>query len=99
MESRFSEPFTIPTFLFWLCYLTHTFVILLTYLEHIIPSLAQILHEAINDEKHCIYVAFEGRVPWNDDKHFDYIHPMEQVLPVTVSTRRKCKKSQEPGHL
>jgi hypothetical protein len=62
-------------------------------MERIIPSPTQILREPMNGEKYCIYVAFEGRVPRNEDEHSDYIHPTEQVLHVTVSTPHKCKKS------
>jgi hypothetical protein len=55
----------------------------------------QVLRESMNGEKYCIYVAFEEGVPRNDNENFYYIHPMEQVFHVTVSTPCKCKKSQD----
>jgi hypothetical protein len=49
----------------------------------------QVLLEPMNGEKYCIYVAFEGHVPRNEDKHSDYVRPTEQVLHVTASTPLK----------
>jgi hypothetical protein len=49
-----------------------------TKLERIIPSPTQVLCEPMNGVKYSIYVAFEGHVPRNKDKHSDYVCPMEQ---------------------
>jgi hypothetical protein len=64
-------------------------------LERIIPSPTQVLREPINGEKYSIYVAFEGRVPRNEDKHSNYICPMEQVFHVTAITTHKRKNCQD----
>jgi hypothetical protein len=46
-------------------------------LEPVTPNPTQILREAMNGEKYCIYVAFEGLVPRNEDEHSEYVCPME----------------------
>jgi hypothetical protein len=62
-------------------------------LERIIPSPAQVLR--MNGEKYCIYMAFEGRVPRNKDKHSDYVRLMEQVFHVTASSPSKHKRCED----
>jgi hypothetical protein len=64
-------------------------------MERIIPSPTQVLRELMNGEKYYIYVAFEGRVPRNEDKHSNYVCPTEQVFHVTASTLHKHKKCQD----
>jgi hypothetical protein len=66
-----------------------------TKLERIIPSPAQVLREPMNGEKYCIYVAFEGRVPRNEDEHSENVCPTEHVFHLTASTPHKHKKCQD----
>jgi hypothetical protein len=58
-----------------------------TKLSRIIPSPKQILREPKKNEKYCFYVAFEGRVPWNDNEQFMFHTTMEKPC--------KRKKSQD----
>jgi hypothetical protein len=51
--------------------------------------------EPMKNEMYFVYVAFEGKVPWNDDEQFNYICPMEQVFNTTTENPHKHKKSQE----
>jgi hypothetical protein len=58
-------------------------------------SPTQILSEPTKKDKYCIYVAFEGKVPWNDDEQFDCVCPMDQVFYTATEKACKCKKSQD----
>jgi hypothetical protein len=51
-----------------------------TKLSCIIPSPTQVLCEPTKNEMYCVDVAFEGKVPWNNDKQFVYLRPTEQVF-------------------
>jgi hypothetical protein len=64
-----------------------------TKLSCMIPSPRQVLREPTKNEMYCVYVAFEGKVLRTDDKHFDYVHPMEQKNYVNVKRARKFCKS------
>jgi hypothetical protein len=55
----------------------------------------QILREPTKNEMYCVYVVFEGKVPWNNNKQFDYVCPMKQVFDTMMENSRKRKKSQE----
>jgi hypothetical protein len=66
-----------------------------TKLSRIIPSPTHVLREPTKNEMYCIYVAFEGKVPRNDDEQFDYVCPTEQVFYTTREKRRKRKKRQD----
>jgi hypothetical protein len=54
------------------------------------------LRESCDGEKYCVYVAFGGHVPReDDDKPLDYIRPGEQVYVTNTEEYRKCKISQD----
>jgi hypothetical protein len=58
-----------------------------------IPSPMKTLCELMISEKYCIYVALERCVPRNDNKHYDFIRPMDQGFLVTTDTRHKRKRA------
>jgi hypothetical protein len=60
-----------------------------------IPCPTKDLREPSDAEKYCVYVAFAGHVPREDDELFDYIRPGEQVYVTTAEEHRKRKISQE----
>jgi hypothetical protein len=66
-----------------------------TKLSCMIPSPTQILREPTKNKMYCVYVAFEGKVPQNEDKQFNYNRPMEQVFYTTMEKTRTRKKSQD----
>jgi hypothetical protein len=44
-----------------------------------IPCPMKDLRDSCDGEKYCVYMAFAGHVPLEDDEHFDYVRPGEQV--------------------
>jgi Reverse transcriptase (RNA-dependent DNA polymerase) len=66
-----------------------------TKLARMIPCPTKDLREPSDGEKYCVYVAFAGLVPREDDELFDYVHPGEQVYVTTTKERRKCRISQD----
>jgi hypothetical protein len=53
------------------------------------------LREPSDGEKYCVYVAFAGHVPSEDDKLLDYIRPGEQVYVTTTKEHHKRRTSQD----
>jgi hypothetical protein len=47
----------------------------------------------MKDKMYCVYVAFDGKVPWNDDEQFNYVCPMEQVFYTTTETPVNVKRA------
>jgi hypothetical protein len=66
-----------------------------TKLSRIIPCPNAGLREQTKNEMYCVYVAFECKVPSNNDEQFDYVCPSEQVFCATTEKRRERKKIQE----
>jgi hypothetical protein len=64
-----------------------------TKLACLIPCPYKNLRDLTNGEKYCVYVAYGGMVPRNDEKGFDYVRPTEQVYVTTIEERRKRKIS------
>jgi hypothetical protein len=66
-----------------------------TKLARMIPCPMKNLRDPTDGEKYCVYVAYGGLVPREDDEFFDYVHPTEQVYVTTTEERRKCRISQD----
>jgi hypothetical protein len=47
------------------------------------------LRNPSDGEKYCVYVAFAGLVPREDDEFFDYVRPTEQVYVTTTEEHLK----------
>jgi hypothetical protein len=60
-----------------------------------IPCPLKDLRDSSDGEKYCMYVAFAGHVPHEDDQLFDYICPGEQVYVTTTEEHHKRKISQD----
>jgi hypothetical protein len=67
-----------------------------TKLARMIPCPTKDLREPSDGETYCMYVAFAGHVPQEDnDEPLDYVHPGEQVYVTTTKERHKRKISQD----
>jgi hypothetical protein len=61
-------------------------------LARMIPCPTKNLHDPTDGEKYCVYVAYGGLVPLEDDEFFDYIRPTEQVY---ITTTKECRTHTE----
>jgi hypothetical protein len=66
-----------------------------TKLARMIPCPSKNLRDPTDGEMHCMYVAYRGMVPRDDDEGFDYVCPTEQVYVTTIAKCRKLKISQD----
>jgi hypothetical protein len=64
-----------------------------TKLSCMIPFPMKNLREPSDGEKYCVYMAFAGLVPRENDKLFDCVCPGEKVYVTTTKERRKRKNS------
>jgi hypothetical protein len=60
-----------------------------------IPCPTKNLRDPTDGEKYCVYVAYGGLVPHEDDEFFDYVCPTEQVYVAMTTERRKRKISED----
>jgi hypothetical protein len=65
-----------------------------TKLASMIPCPSKNLRDPMSGEMYCVYVAYGGMVPSDDEEGFDYVPPTEQVYVTTIAKRRK-RKSQD----
>jgi hypothetical protein len=65
-----------------------------TKLARMIPCPSKNLRDPMNGEVYCVYVAYGGMVPRDDEEGFDYVPPKEQVY-VTTNAKRNKRKSQD----
>jgi hypothetical protein len=66
-----------------------------TKLTQMIPCPTKNLRDPTDGEKYCVYVAYGGLVPHEDDEFFDYVCPTEQVYVTTTTERSKRKIRQD----
>jgi hypothetical protein len=60
-----------------------------------IPCPSKNLCDPTDGEVYCVYVAYGGMVPRDDDEHFNYVRPTEQVYVTTIAKRHKSYISQD----
>jgi hypothetical protein len=64
-------------------------------LVHMIPCPTKNLRDPTEGENYCVYVAYGGLVPRNDDELFDCVCPTEQVYVTMTNECHKRRISQD----
>jgi hypothetical protein len=60
-----------------------------------IPCPSKNLRDLTDGEMYCVYVAYGGMVPRDDDEGFDYVRPTEHVYVTMIAKRRKRNINQD----